>query len=115
MAFKLGLGREFEVLDISGDDLSVGDEKAVTVDHVRDHHDLVSGHIGELERELGRLNVVGEDDEVGGVQDVGAFDDVGDAARDRDRVPEADEDLAVDGDPDVVRNVVLAKKERAET
>ena len=102
---KLWLGRVFEVVDVSRDDLPVGDEVALPVDHVRDHHDLVNVGVGELEGQLGGLDVEGEDDAVGTLDEVlplrykGALA----AAAALDGVPTSNEDGKVNGYPRVER------------
>ena len=45
----------------------VADEVALPVDHVGDHHHLVDGCVRELERQLRRLDVEGQDDTVRGL------------------------------------------------
>lgn len=91
----------------------IGDQVALAVDHVRDHHDLVGGGVGELQRQLRGLDVEGEHDRLGPLDDVGPGGHGGRlvTAPAPDRVPRAAEHLQVDGDAHVVRHVVLAERE----
>ena len=60
MARKLGLGREIKVGHVLGYNLAVRDQVATAVNHVRDHHYLIGGRIGKLERQLGRFYVISQ-------------------------------------------------------
>ena len=90
-----------EVVDVGGDDLPVGDEVALPVNHVGYHHDLVDVGVGELERQLGRLDVEGEHDAVRPLDEVLAlrYERTLAAAAALDRVPTPDEDGEIDGYP----------------
>jgi hypothetical protein len=61
----VGFRGVFEVLDVGTDDLTVGDEEPLSVDHVRDHHNLIRQLIGELERRFCCFDIESENDGFG--------------------------------------------------
>lgn len=117
--FVFGLGRVLKVLDVGTDDLAVGDEEALctkgeivsegneasrrerrtrlSVDHVRNHHDLVRLLVRELERRLGRLDIEGHDDGLGTTDTLLDERDGDLAVVGRDLVPESDSDVYAEG------------------
>ena len=104
----LGLRSIFEVSNVFADDFSVGDEEALTVNDVRDHHDLIKLDIWELQRLLGTLNIKRHDSEVSFVEFIFQMRQSS-TVRPIDRVliPEAAADLIVDLDTSMVRNIIL--------
>jgi hypothetical protein len=73
VAFELGLGRVLEVVYVGRDDLAVGDEVALAVNHVRNHHDLVDIGVRKFQGEFGGLNVICKDNAVGPFNDIFSF------------------------------------------
>lgn len=57
----LGFRSVLKVVNVFTDNLPVGDEEALPVDHVRNHHDLIILLIGKLERGFRRLDIKGHD------------------------------------------------------
>ena len=74
LALELRLGRVLEVFDVSRDDFAIGDEVALAVDHVGDHHDLVNVGVGKLEGQFGCLDVKGQHDAVRPLDEDFVFD-----------------------------------------
>lgn len=89
----LVLGRILKVVDVFADDLAVGDEIPLTVDHVRDHHDLIRLLIRELERLLGRLDIVCHYDRLGSLDESGYRFQRYDPSERGDAVPQTDPDI----------------------
>lgn len=54
-----------EIVDVFAHDFTVSDQVALTIHHVRNHHDLVDRLVGEFEGSLGRLNIVRHNDGIG--------------------------------------------------
>ena len=53
--------------------LSIGDQVALTVHHVTNHHDGVNSRIGEFERQFGGLDIVGKHHRVRRVDYIWSF------------------------------------------
>lgn len=65
----------------------------LTVDHVRDHHDLVGQLVRELERRLGSFDIERHDDRLGTSDSLLQESDRDVARIGRDFVPESDSDV----------------------
>ncbi len=106
------LGGIFEVFNVLGDDLAVGDEETLTVDHVGDHHNGVGFGVGEFERLLGGLDVECHDR---GSARLTRSETIlrlttpsSKLSRTRD-----DTNVLIDGDTEVVRDVVFSDVDEA--
>lgn len=104
----LGSWGVLEVFDVLGNDLAVCDEETLALDHVRDHHDLVNYRVWEFQRELGGLNIPGQDYGLGTFETVLYEGEGDDAVFSFDVVPAADSDVQVDCYSDVVGDVEFA-------
>jgi hypothetical protein len=49
LSFIFVLWSILEILNVLTDNLPVGDQESLSIDHVRDHHDLIRKLIGKLE------------------------------------------------------------------
>ena len=52
----------FEVFDVFADNFTVRDQKALSINHVRNHHDLIALLIWKLQGRLGRFDIKCHDD-----------------------------------------------------
>lgn len=104
IAFLRGV---LEVVDIFADDFAVRDEKALPVDHVRNHHDLVDCLVGELEWRLRRLDIVGHNDRVRTFHALREQLEPGLARSEGYGIPQTDAYIVVHGDTQVVWDIVF--------
>lgn len=82
--------------------------------HVRNHHDLVSVGVRELEGQLGGLNIIGQDNAVWPDKEVmAACDDGEGCVAALNGIPQTHKHLAVDGDANMVRDVIFPSREKA--
>lgn len=106
---KLRLGIILKRLHVLPTEPQINDEIGLPIKHERYHHDHILLSIGELQRILRRLNIESQNLQIGACQhilpDFEVFDD---AAFHVHFVPLTGTDVAVDAEPGVVRDVVLA-------
>ena len=76
-----------EVGNVFRDDLPVGDQEPLTVNHVRNHHDLVDGSIGELQWQLRRLDIKRQNHGICGRQSLVVANYLGDSMFRLDEIP----------------------------
>lgn len=73
LALELGFRTVLEVVNVCGDDVAVCDQIALSVDHIRDHHDLVDRRVGKLQGQFGSLDIKGQYNAIGSLNQIFAF------------------------------------------
>ena len=97
-----------EVCNVFRYDLAVCDEKSLTVDHVRYHHDLIDGSVWKLQWEFCRFDIVRHDDGICWCEAFLYALDAYYAMLGLDSIPVSNSDVLVNSHSHVVRNVVFS-------
>lgn len=90
------LRRVLEIIDILTDDLTIGDEKSLAIDHVGDHHDLIGLLIWEFEWLLGCFDIISHNNRLSTLNEGGYPFEGECAGHGGNSVPQTDPDVCTD-------------------